>query len=597
MIFPLLAVVTAVLAGPTICLGQRLGEMKGFKFAEYYAAPQETQMKSLLEGATARRLDDGRIVVTGAKLQTFKSNGEREILIEAPHCMHDPEARSVSSEGPLSARTADGKFAIAGEGFRWGQTNQWLIISNRVHTTVHSDLVADPERESGGGAAGATNAFDVHSDRFEYRSETGLAVYERNVRVTGTNVALRGGRMELELPMEERQLKRVSATEDVAMEYTGMRAWGQRVVYDLETGLARVTGEPRWESEQRRGRAEEFVIDRTNRVVLASGGAWLSMPAENLGATALLSPPRPGTPAAAAGTNQVVEISAASYVARSNLVVFNGPVALTNVADGQPGGSLTCGTLTATFTGTNEVETLVAEREVAIRQEDNVVKAARAFYTATNNLLELTGEPNWRSGDRTGKGEIIYIDGTKQEMLVRGNASMRLPPEELGSRGGAPGAAAGAGEDEAAPAEIFSEEYAMRADSALFRGGVYISHPRMAWACETMRIQLPAGGSPEQRIEAEQKVFFNLVDDSGQRVNGSAERAVYTYAPGPQWTNELVELTGNPVITTTNGTFRNRTIVLDRTRNKLVAPGRYVIRGLAPGDTNKFTLPDNKWLK
>ena len=43
------------------------------------------------------------------------------------------------------------------------------------------------------------------------------------------------------------------------------------MTYDLETGLARVMGEPRWESGLRRGSAEEFLIDLTLKTLYVQG--------------------------------------------------------------------------------------------------------------------------------------------------------------------------------------------------------------------------------------------------------------------------------------------------------------------------------------
>ena len=37
---------------------------QGFKFTEYYEAPHETQLKSLLECSQAQRLPDGRYLIT-----------------------------------------------------------------------------------------------------------------------------------------------------------------------------------------------------------------------------------------------------------------------------------------------------------------------------------------------------------------------------------------------------------------------------------------------------------------------------------------------------------------------------------------------------
>ena len=82
---------------------------------------------------------------------------------------------------------------------------------------------------------------------------------------------------------------------------------------------------------------------------------------------------------------------------------------------------------------------------------------------------------------------------------------------------------------------------------------------------------------------------FDLTDDKGQTLHGKAEEAVYTYIITPTETNDLVELTGNPSLETTNGTFRNSIIVLDRTHNKLLAPGKYQMRGLADAGSSPMS--------
>jgi hypothetical protein len=75
-------------------------------------------------------------------------------------------------------------------------------------------------------------------------------------------------------------------------------------------------------------------------------------------------------------------------------------------------------------------------------------------------------------------------------------------------------------------------------------------------------------------------------------MHGRAQKAVYSYSVTPAATNDLVELTGDPSLVTTNGTFRNKIIILDRAHNKLLAPGRYQMHGLAAaGTTNTFQWP------
>lgn len=590
-----LAVVAAALAAVQ-APAQKLGEMKGFTFAEYYP-PQETQMKSKLEGDRALRRDDGTVLVTGARLHTFRTNGEPELSVTVPQCVHDPRGRSISSPGPLQVRTADGLFSIEGQGFWWGQTNSALVISNAVHTVVQPSLLARSPTASPAERAGETGQYDIVSDRFEYAAETGLAVYSGHVRVSGTNLVMQGGRLTLELPFEERQLRRVTAEESVALDYAGTHATGEKAVYDLDTGLVHVSGQPTWEADVRQGRADEFLIDRTNHLVRATGNAWLKMPAQAMGGSALLPSAQPGNPVPAPSANQFVEIRSANYELRTNSAVFGDNVQLTETTDGQERGRLTSRTLTAFFSGTNQLSRMVAEDNVVISQEDNQFHAAKAVYTAADKLLELTGAPWWRAGARSGKGDVILVRSDRQEMTVRGNASMQVPAAELGMQ--LPGASkvtteTGGG----AVAEVLSREYTVRAESASFEGGVSISHPQMAWSCDSLTLAFPRAPGAVQQIVAENKVVFDLVDEKGQKVRGTGQKAVYRYGVSATGTNDLVELSGDPVLTTTNGVFRNRIILWDRARNKFYAPGRYLITGTGPAmDTNRFQLPTKRRAK
>lgn len=582
----LLALALSLVPAPA----QRLGEMKGFTFAEYYP-PEKTQMKSKLEGEKALRQDDGTVLVSGARLYTFRTNGEPELSITVPQCLHDPRARSISSPGPLQVRSAGGLFSLEGQGFWWGQTNSALIISNAVHTVVQPALLSRAPGAPPPQPGAEPGQFDIVADRFQYTADTGLAIYSGHVRVTGTNLDLQGGRLTLEMPFEERQLRRVTAEEAVALDYAGTHATGDKAVYDLDTGLVHVTGQPSWQADVRQGRADEFLIDRTNHLVRATGNAWLKMPAQAMGGSGLLPSAQPGNPVPAPSASQFVEIRSANYELRTNSALFAGNVQLTQTADGQERGRLTCRTLTADFSGTNELSRMVAEDNVIIAQEDNQFKAARAVYTAADKLLELSGAPSWRAGARSGKGDLILVRNDRQEMTVRGHASMQVPAAELGSQ--LPGAAKVAEGSAAGPvAEITSQEYTVRAESASFEGGVSISHPQMAWSCDSLTLAFPRAPGAVQQIVAENRVVFDLVDDKGQKVRGTGQKAVYRYGVSAAGTNDLVELTGNPVLTTTNGTFRNRVILWDRARNKFYAPGRYVITGTGPAvDTNRFQLP------
>ena len=80
---------------------------------------------------------------------------------------------------------------------------------------------------------------------------------------------------------------------------------------------------------------------------------------------------------------------------------------------------MSCGLMTLTFSGTNELQKMVAEHQVVIAQEDKQFTAEKADYTGTNGVLELTGNPGWRAGLREGKGDWCASILAREEMLVQ----------------------------------------------------------------------------------------------------------------------------------------------------------------------------------
>ena len=447
--------VLALAQVPGLGHAQKLVEANAVKFPEYYEPPHQTQLKSLLEGAKVQPQPDGLYLVTEAKLQTWSTNGERQMVVEAPECVHDSVRRSINSPGKLRAQTADGKFSIEGEGFLWRQTNWSLFISNRVHTVVHSDLLgprAATERTNK--SPPATKGLEIFSDRFEFQytpdpglgTNSGLAIYRGDVGVVGTNLALTSGLLKVEVPTSGPQrpsgLQSITAEQNVIMDYEDVQATGERATYSAETGRATITGHPAWRAEQAQGSGDELVIERADKSFRADGHAYLKMPGQTLGASGLL--PRQGRAATNSlpATNQWVEVRSDSYQRWTNSAVFRDGVVVTERAGDELKGKMSCSRMMLTFVRTNEPQQMVAEDKVVIEQAEQRLMGGKAVYTVTNGVLDLTGNPQWRAGLREGKGDLLRVNVQQDEMLVRGNATMRLPADELGqapARG--PGAA------------------------------------------------------------------------------------------------------------------------------------------------------------
>jgi len=113
--------------------------VRGFQAPlEYFDPPHELQMKSFLEGAQADPGADGVIIIQDAKLQTYREDGTKEMLVKAPQCIFDSRRYTVSSAGPFQMQTSN--VMVQGVGFFWKQTNSELLISNQQVTTVTGQM-------------------------------------------------------------------------------------------------------------------------------------------------------------------------------------------------------------------------------------------------------------------------------------------------------------------------------------------------------------------------------------------------------------------------------------------------------------------------
>jgi len=351
--------------------------------------------------------------------------------------------------------------------------------------------------------------------------------------------------------------------------------------------LFQMTGQPTWRMEQREGSGDELVFDRTNRVFRATGHGRLKMAAQSMGTSGFLSQPGSAATNLPPATNHFVEILCDNYELRTNLAIFRREVRVSDRLGDQLQGEMTCALMTLTISGTNELQKMVAEHQVIIRQEDNQFTADNAEYTGTNGLLDLTGSPAWRAGLREGKGDFMRVNLAREEMLVRGNAVMRLPAAELGQSAFTALGKPKQGESKATTnefAEIHSRQYFLAPESALFEGGVRIEHPQMKCACEEITLLSPPElGKTGRMMIAEPAVVFDITDDQGRSFHGTGDKAVYTHRVTATLTNDIMVLTGRPaMLEATNLVGRNNVITLDLASHKLMAPGKYTLWGTAP---------------
>ncbi|HXP61943.1 MAG TPA: LptA/OstA family protein, partial [Dongiaceae bacterium] len=437
--------------------GQQLLEGRG-KIAEYYGRPNQTQMSLFLEGSRVQPLTKDQLLITEPRLQTFSVRGETNLTAQAPQCIMDRRRGTISSSGPIQAQLAQGRFLISGDGFLLRQTNSDLTISNHVRTLLQPEMLARASAEAGPGKG----PVEILSRQFEYSTNYGLAVWRGDVRLKGEQIAMncevltaklpsgQGGVQSVVAPSSglpgpgressssEGRLERITAEQHVSVDYAGFQATGDAAVYTTETDQLQLSGHPAWRAQSREGSADELVVERTNQVLRATGHGMVKMPGQGLARVGLhshggpesmnaVSPP-PG-PASGERPPSTLEVLSESYILWTNLAEFRGPVQVSERVGAEVRGTMTCARLTAGFGQTNQLERMMAEHDVAIRQEGTEFLAGKAVYEGAKGLMDLTEAPRWQSGLRRGSGDLIRLSTAPEGMLVVGHAVMRLPAE------------------------------------------------------------------------------------------------------------------------------------------------------------------------
>jgi lipopolysaccharide transport protein LptA len=559
-------------------------------------------MKSQLRSEEAQPLTNGQFLITGVQLETFQVTGARELTILTPGCTYDANLKNISSSNSLHVATADGKFAIQGVGFYWQETNSAFIISNAVKTRIDPAMIAEKDRARESLGTTPREPLEINSQTFSYSADSGLGRYSGDVSVTSSNLLLQSGVLTFLMPFEERQMREITAENDVRVRYDGMTANGQKATYSILDGIARVTGRPTWKTPDQEGSADQVTIHRAESMIEASGHANLTMAGKAVANSPFNAPASTGeTPGKSAGTNMSIVIDAGSYRFWTNKAEFTERVMVKDYAGKNLRSALQGDSLFASFNSRDSFRDLAAKGHVIIDQYQEgsnqilaQFTADQAAFSATNNVLELTGSPAWRAGERSGSGDVIRMDATARELAVLGAARMDLPAAELASRA-LPDGQTNPQTATNTIASISSDNYRLNADGAVFSGNVVIRHPQVEWQCDTVSVAFPKEGGRVDRMLAEGKVRFDLRSQAGQKLTGTCERALYRTQITSTSTNDFIELTGNPVLTSTNGTFRGDLLVLDVTNQKLVAPQNYRIEPTGLGaSTNVLRLPGNK---
>jgi lipopolysaccharide export system protein LptA len=127
----------------------------------------------------------------------------------------------------------------------------------------------------------------------------------------------------------------------------------------------------------------------------------------------------------------------------------------------------------------------------------------------------------------------------------------------------------------------------LKARTAVYHGSVKVEDPRVSMTCELLRARMPAEGKRVDSIIAETNVVIYIPQD-GATNTATADRAVYTYAIEAGVTNEVLELTGAPVIRSSQATAVGTRLILDITTG-VISGENVLMKYRAAATTNSLS--------
>jgi lipopolysaccharide transport protein LptA len=130
-----------------------------------------------------------------------------------------------------------------------------------------------------------------------------------------------------------------------------------------------------------------------------------------------------------------------------------------------------------------------------------------------------------------------------------------------------------------APTIITSEraDFDLAGRHAIYRGNVRVDDPQMKLTCEELTADLPQSGGHIDHLVALTNVVMDSVDDKGQTNHATSDKAVYDYNVVNGVTNEIVTLTGNAKVESSEDTMTGEPIIWDRVNNTIHAENEKII--------------------
>lgn len=450
---------------------------------------------------------------------------------------------------------------------RLEKTNGWMtadiITMDRAKDMIrgvgnyHSVFKKAPPK------AGTTNApapadTEIFCDKFDYNTKTRVAVYQGHVRVNDPQMKLTGEILTASLPEKGGRPNHIVAETNVIIDFVEngqqTHATGDKAVYDekitgaITNAVMELTGNPKLERTNGWMSADIITMDRGAGVIRGMGHHH---------STIKKQPAEKGVVNGPATADTDIFSDGFEYVTKTRVAVYTGAVRVND-----PQMKLSSGIATAWLPEKGgKPERIVAE---------------------TNVIIDFFGSPLFTAGDIVDlKSLAAKLKQPATNDVVSQYVSGQLSPA---TRKLLPFDFAGTNSPlQQGLVEDFNQ---------LIQGGpIYDAHRfagvKLQPATTSLIGQAPQGLDLvwlNRRLLTDaypQEFSTNNFMESGEKTHATGEKAIYTYSVTGSKTNELLELTGNPVLGRPSGWTTADKIILDRSANMVRSIHHSVSKGLA----------------
>ncbi len=416
---------------PTTAQEIKGGRGENYTILKYYPLPDNTKVQYELSGKKAESLTNGppgRIALTQLRIAQFNNKGGRELLIEAPTCIYDENAREASSPGKLQIESGTNQLSLGGEGFLYRNLAGTLVISNAVQAIVRLNTNTNS-------APATTNAapWRITSRWFELDVTNRHGVFHDNVKGEDAVMRFDCDTLGVLAGTNSRSMNTIEALGNVHffVKTNNLKLAADSCVYTKQDDRAVLSGNVAWSRDRTTGRADSvtvYEITRKNsRNIEAQGHVTMKLPPDELKAAGgfLAGTNKPPAAKTKQANSELIDVAADRATFISNNVVLVGSVQLSHKTN-----TLSCDLIEAPRTPAGAPgKTAVATGHVVLWRNEGRVMAERAAYSSSDGQIVFTGEPHWQAPNIEGSAEKLIANTFTNSLFAQNNVVVRYTLE------------------------------------------------------------------------------------------------------------------------------------------------------------------------